>query len=327
MIRTVHATILSFTTLVHVVGCSRPDSVQRLSDTREILSTVAERRIEAYQQSLLEFHDIELAVDMPDSSPADLSRYAHDLMEVGKVGASTSGRRGLLLVVDVKAARVRFEVGPDLEHVFPDAFVSRIENNQMAPFFREGRVGDGVEATVELLVARVNELTALGEYAADSKVASGGFSAGAGATARTPIGSTEDRAQGTTKGPDYPPARSPANALDTYVTILSTRDARPDLKIYSPETRMLLADRLITPAQQDNEYRLLRLQRARARIIESGPVAVALFDAEVMPPYFFRRGVDGWMVDLATPSQSIRFDQDNRWFFVNLPAEYSFAFD
>ena len=152
-----HIHFLVCSTLLLLAGCSRPVSVERLNDSREVLSPAAESRIEAYQQSLLKVHDIELAVDLPAASPADLPRYSHDLMTVGRLGASTSGRRGLLLVIDVEAARVRLEVGPDLEHVFPDALVSRVENNQMAPFFREGRIGDGVEATVELLLAHAKE--------------------------------------------------------------------------------------------------------------------------------------------------------------------------
>ena len=115
--------------------------------------------------------------------------------------------------------------------------------------------------------------------------------------------------------------------LDAYSEILSSRDTRPNLTIYTPETQRLLAERLVTPAQQDSEYRSLSSQRSRAHFVESDSAAVALFDAAFMPPYFFRRGVDGWMLDLATPSQTIRFDYDNRWFFVELPAAYSFAFE
>ncbi|MEZ4484814.1 MAG: hypothetical protein R2864_09500 [Syntrophotaleaceae bacterium] len=41
--------------------------------------------------------------------------------------------------------------------MYPDGFVGYVEERQMTPFFQAGRVGAGIEATVELLVARAFE--------------------------------------------------------------------------------------------------------------------------------------------------------------------------
>ena len=57
----------------------------------------------------------------------------------------------------VEDRQVRMEIGYGLEGVFPDAFVGHVERNQMVPFFQANRVGPGIEATVELLVAKALE--------------------------------------------------------------------------------------------------------------------------------------------------------------------------
>ncbi len=310
------------------VGCARPDAHSLLNDDRDILSADAEIRVGAFQRALLSDLDIELGIDIPAASPDDLERYAHDLMERRGVGAATAGARGVLLVVDVDASMVRMEVGPDLEHVFPDAFVSRIEHDQMAPFFVHGRVGDGVEATVELLTERAQDAIADNLYDPDREEQRNDFSAGAGAQARAPIDDADRRPSAVSSDFLVPPQPSPAAALAVYLEILRRHDPNPNFGVYTPETRAFMANRLITPAQQEGEYRQLMAVYGHARYVDSDTLAVALFDNRPdIPPYFFRRGSEGWMMDLAYMSQKIRFDLQNRWFFVESKAPYAFAFD
>ena len=310
-----------------LISCTDVEPVDRLRDARDILSIDAESRLQAFQYSLLAEYDIELAVDVPEGSPVDLPRYSHDLMERHAVGSATSAARGLLLVIDVEGERVRFEVGSDLEHVYPDAFVSRIENDQMRPFFREGRVGDGVEATIELLVARVGDVLAQGADQPGAGIERGDFSAGAGATATAPIGAEDGGPVAVAEGAEYGPAASPEDALSTYLEILATRNTRPDLGLYTVATRQLLSNRPITRAQQDNEHRVLASKLFGVHYVVSDSFAVALFDAADVPPYFLRRGSGGWMLDLAALAESIRFDHNNRWFFIKSAGPYGFAFE
>jgi hypothetical protein len=44
--------------------------------------------------------------------------------------------------------------------VFTEAFVAYLEQRQMAPFFRENRVADGILAATELIVARAEDAAA-----------------------------------------------------------------------------------------------------------------------------------------------------------------------
>ncbi len=313
--------------LIVVAGCSRPLAGDRLNDEAAVLLPAAEERIAAFQLSLLSEYDVELAVDIPKDPPPDLEAYAHRLMQKKRVGSLTGAARGVLLLIDVNGEVVRLEVGTDLEHVLPDAFVSRIERNQMAPFFREGRVGDGIEATVELIVAQVAEAVAGSEYVVEDEKEVSDFSTGGGARARTPIGLPQDRPTPPASGREFPAGSSPADVMASYVEILALRDGFPYFRVYTPATRAFLASRLVTPAQQDNEHRRLMAVLDRFGYVVKDSLAVARVEGERnVPPYFFRRGRTGWMLDLVAQSNSIRFDHQNRWFVAESPGEYAFAF-
>ena len=69
----------------------------------------------------------------------------------------------MLFLVDPQGKSVRLETGYDLEGIFTDAFTGYVEREQMLPFFVAGRIAPGIEATVELLVARALQDNALRE--------------------------------------------------------------------------------------------------------------------------------------------------------------------
>lgn len=69
------------------------------------------------------------------------------------------GRKGLdngvILLVFAQDRKVRFEVGYGLEPVVPDAVAGQIIRSVIAPRFREGRYGDGLERAAQAIFARV----------------------------------------------------------------------------------------------------------------------------------------------------------------------------
>ncbi len=322
--------------LATFVGCQNPQELERIVDHRGLLFDSAAERVGAFQATLLEEYDIDLAVDIPETSPGDLARYSHDMAEELEVGRLTSGARGVLLVIDAEAGMVRMEVGPGLEHAFPDIFVGRIERDQMAPFFARKRVSDGVEATVELLVARVREVIRDdGVVGADGKSGAAGavdgalrndLAAGAGAQQTAPIGD-DGQMPPVLPTPDVPAQASPAEALAAYLEVLSRDDPSPNHSVYSSNTRQFLSDRVVTRAQLRNEHRLLSGAISSARFVQVDTLAVALFDGRSdVPPYFLVRSAEGWMLDLATSSRAIRFDLKNNWFYTGDAGHYGFAF-
>lgn len=143
-------------------GCPQTNE-SPIDDRAGLMARTERQRVVDFQRSLLQDQDIELKVMVLGKAAADLDQKALELFEDYGVGRQTRGARGLLLVIDPLGQQLRLEVGYDLEGLYPDGFVGYVENQQMAPFFQAGRVGAGIEATVELLIGR-----AAGGYAANA---------------------------------------------------------------------------------------------------------------------------------------------------------------
>lgn len=313
---------------VLLAGC--PRSADRPIDDRgRLLSSSERQRVGDFQRSLLQDQDIELKVVVLERAAADLDRMARELFESYRVGGRTRAARGLLLAIDPAGRQVRLEVGYDLEGVYPDGFVGYIEERQMTPFFQAGRVGAGIEATVELLIARAFEG---GE--ADGPVGEGEapqlphLSGGGGARVAVELGSgAPDKGRVSDSSP-YAATDSPAEVLRRYLMVLESHIKDPDLGLYTPQTREFFRNWLVTDAQQDNELRELRRVIGQGRVVVSGELAVLRFpiDRRRNSPYLLRRGEAGWMLDFAAMSRLTGFNHRNQWFFRNTDHEFMFAF-
>ncbi len=125
------------------------------------------------------------------------------------------------------------------------------------------------------------------------------------------------------------PQPTPEGALGAYIRLLELKVKDPSLTLFTPETRRLLAGMTMRDDQQDNELRSLRPATESMSVRSRGSLAVIRFAAEhrKVSPYFFRRGADGWMLDLATPRRVLVFNQANEWPFRSRDHEYAFAFD
>lgn len=96
----------------------------------------------------------EIAVVTVDSiSPYDETGYARLLFDKWKPGKKGKDN-GILILLAIKERRWRIETGYGVEGVLPDALCSEIGRNIMAPYFKQGRYGDGLYDGV-LAVAKV----------------------------------------------------------------------------------------------------------------------------------------------------------------------------
>ena len=296
-----------------------------IRDEAHLLKPAEELRLTRYHGDLLDLSDIDFRI-VTNAETYDIDAFAVETFaELGVGGRSASGR-GLLLVIDPAAQRVRLEVARELEGTYPDAYVAYIERDQMAPFFAADRVADGILATTELLVARAADpdvgLTEPSGLRAATSV-------GAGAVAAAPIGAGYERPAAVS--PVHAPAgTTPESTVAAYLAAMAVRDARPDLDLYTPATRRFLATHIVTPAQMDNVVRSYATcgtthvlsQRARAAVTyPQGGAACA--------PWLIEQSDDGlWRLDLATMSRALRFDTANRWYLADpdAAAQYGFAF-
>jgi len=296
-------------------------------DDRAALLESAERAsIADHHAALLDSHDIDYRV-LTVATGTDLERTAHDYFAEATVGARSDGGRGLLLVIDTAAERVRLEVSTSLEGVYTDAFVAYVQNRQMAPFFAAGRVADGVLATTELIVGRAQEADAGAAFS--PPMAPRSMGAGAGASAA--IGTSSDPSAELKRQTQsvHVAGLDPLQVVESYLERMANRDARPDLPLYSRDTVAMLRNWVVTAAQMDNvarTYRRCTVDAVRIR----GDAAVVRYrvDERQCAPYFLRREDGAWKLDLATMSSAIRFNHENQWRFRSQPAaEVAFAFE
>jgi uncharacterized protein len=230
-----------------------PAPVPSVIDGAALLSEGERSSIAHYHDRLLADHDIDYRV-VTARTGGDVDRAGHQAFAELGVGERSGNGRGLLLFIDPAADRVRLEVAAGLEGVFTDAFVAYLEQRQMVPFFRTGRVADGILATTELIVARAQQAAA-GQAFDPATVASYSLGGGASTAARIGVGPERSRAQ---DHGQVAARATPEATVSAYLAAMAGRNGRPDLAIYSRESRRVLGAWTMTPAQMDSVVRTYR---------------------------------------------------------------------
>lgn len=287
-------------------------------------------RLRGLQKRLLEELDIELQIVVLEVRAADLDREAVKQFEKRRIGARTKGARGVLLLVDPNGREVRMEIGYDLEGIFTDALVGYVEQNQMAPFFAAGRVGAGIEATVELLVGKAMGTMEEDDFLPrDNAGHLQNLSGGGGARSQIGIGDGIPAKPKLDNPSAFAAQPSPELALQAYLRVLRGAVKDPELGLYTLETRDFFRTWLVTDAQQHNELRNLESHLGQGQVLQRDGLAVMRFPVSVrsMPPYFLRKGDEGWMLDFAAMNALIAFNHRNQWHFCTLEHPFRFAFE
>lgn len=296
-----------------------------VEDEAELMRPAERAYLAEYHDYLLADHDIDYRV-VTAVDVGDINIHAVRRFEELAAGARSSTGRGLLLLVDPAQDLVRLEVGYALEGVFPDGFVAYVEQRQMVPFFRAGRVADGILAASELIVARAQQAEANAGF--DGAAWSAG-SGGAGATAPAKLGAG-GAAKFADGAADIPPGRTPGETLGAYLSAMAARNANPGLTLYTPATRDMLAGWVMTPAQMTTLVKTYRRCTAEtARFGPRGRLAVIRYPVRerACAPWFFRKIAGAWALDLTMMQKSIRFGRTNAWHFdQDAEHPYGFAF-
>jgi hypothetical protein len=301
-----------------------------VEDRADLLDSAAQERIVQMCASLLDEIDIHILTVILEGAAADINAEAVSIFDQARLGDKTGGARGLLLLIDANGAQVRLEVGYDLEGIFTDAIVGYIERSQMVPFFQTGRIGSGIEATVELLVAQ-----AMGDsefVASISKQISTQtdqhLSGGAGARTDVHIGSGRPGEPSTDLADALKAQATPLQTLDQYMLALALHVKEPDLRIYTPETRKFFRNWLVTDGQQDNALKILAQNIKHTKVVIEGGLAVIYFPNNLRQanPYFLQQGDEGWMIDFAGMNKIVGFNHKNQWYFRSTDHLYMFAF-
>ncbi|MCK9173105.1 MAG: YgcG family protein [Desulfuromonas sp.] len=301
-------------------------------DEAEVLSPSARQRLCQQARLLLQQQRIALQVWILPQAVDDLDRLAADQLSRLRLGEQTGGARGLLLVFDPQRQQVRLEVGYDLEALLTDLFIGRIEREQMAPFYAAGRLAEGIEATVELVVGAV---LAQEDASPDRPVVHNGTALSGGGGARLALEGAAARPEETPVVADlarYQPQPTPLESLALYLEVLRARIKAPQLPLYSPSSRDFFASWLVTDAQQANAQALLEAHWAEAEVrtgtVQHEQLAVIRFPVtrRGCAPYLLRRVAAGWQLDFAAMHQLLGFNHNNQWFMRRQDHAFMFAF-
>jgi uncharacterized protein len=310
-----------------LVACGGPDQKASPVDDRAGLLTPAdEANLADWHAALLVQYDIDYRV-LTVAHTDDVSRLAAHTFETSKVGGMSRTGRGLLLVIDVGAKRVRLEVARQLEGVFVDSFVAFIEHEQMAPFFSASRVGDGIVAASELIAGRAEQ--ALAVAVLDDR-AMAATSAGGGAEADAMLDGGYERPTAR-MATDTGAAEAPGDTVAAYLAAMAAHNAEAALDLYTPVTREMLAGHVVTRAQMDNVVRTYR-GCPQPELLLQEEVAVLRYppQAPTCAPWLLERGPGRrWRLDLAAMQRAFRFDTRNHWRLADPDAldRYGFAFE
>ena len=91
---------------------------------------------------------------VPTTAPEDIAAYAWRVADTWKIGRRDVGD-GLLVVIAKNDRRMRIEVARALEGAIPDLAARQIIDRAMVPAFRAGDFAGGIDAALDLLIARI----------------------------------------------------------------------------------------------------------------------------------------------------------------------------
>jgi uncharacterized protein len=291
-----------------------------------VLTAEEESQLAKWHAALLAQYDIDFRVRTVASAD-DLSQLTADAFEELRVGSRSNTGRGLLLVIDAGGERVRLEVARQLEHVFVDSFVAYLEREQMAPFFASSRLSEGIVAVTELIAGRAERGIAKAEFDERRTPAS---SAGGGAEAAVTFSGGPERPL-TERATDTTAASEPAETISAYLSAMAAHNASAALDLYTPGSRVMLENQVVTRAQMDNVVRVYADCPLPEQVID-GAVAVVRYppQARTCAPWLLQMDEKGhWRLDLVGMQRAFRFDTRNQWRIADRSAlgPYDFAFE
>lgn len=120
-----------------------------VSDPDHLLRDTTVARINSLLRGLENQTTVQIAVVMlPSIGDGDHVDFAQKLFEQWKIGHESKDN-GLLILFIQDQKKIRFHTGFGLEGTLPDITCKQIERQKMVPFFKEGKVDDGMLAGIK----------------------------------------------------------------------------------------------------------------------------------------------------------------------------------
>ncbi len=133
----------------------RPSQSRYCFDFSGVVPKDVVRDIDGYGRSLREEFDIDFVVIVTPSIPGeDISTFAADIFSKWEIGKETKGRKGILILIAQEDQKVKIEVGYDLESIYSDLYVARVEREILEEFLAQADWKRGFLATIENFIER-----------------------------------------------------------------------------------------------------------------------------------------------------------------------------
>ena len=314
------------------VAVPTAEPVRRLMDAPGFVDPYNAERMENHLAGMYDETGVDIRFIFEREIADDLESFALRRARQLGLGRDTD-RRGLLFVYDVRGQRMRIEVGPGLEGIFPDGFVGYLMREQTAAFFAAGDRMAGIKSTLFVVNHRLRE-AALGQNFNPRAIAyitdSVRLAAGAGVSARAPLGT--DRTASTRFATTDVRARfgaqpTVAQTLARYHEALRDGYHQPDLPLYAPGTESIL--RRFPIAKPFAGFILVAEYGHKYTIVERGDLAILFFTTTpLVSAHLFRRSAAGWQLDLEAEVRNTRelISGGYTWMWLPSGDAYSLTF-
>lgn len=126
-----------------------------VTDTANVLPQDVRVRLEALGEELRAKTGAEIAVlTVRTTAPLDDFSYAMKVADVWHPGRKREDT-GLLVLLAVDDHKLRVLTGYGLEGILPDGLVGQIQDEEMVPALKAGRIGEAIERGVRAFAARI----------------------------------------------------------------------------------------------------------------------------------------------------------------------------
>ena len=312
-------------------GCSDSKPPETVIDRSGILNKKEIQRLQDYNAALLRDHDIDFRLIMEKGGlhGTQFNLRANRLMEEVVEETQTIQGRIILLYIDSKSDLVRLEISGDLEWIYTDAFSGYIQQQHMVYFFREQRIQDGVLAASELIYERARDAGLGKDFVEPQDVLAGG--GGATAQARISGNSIIPERESLIETKEIQAGMSPMETIMIYKLSMAAGNTDPQKDIYTKETRAMMENWTVTPAQLRNGVKgIERCSKFQSQILfdQSNNLAVIRYPVKERQcnPWFLEKGEGRWRLDLKTMQKTIISNQKNQYHFKEFGHPYMFGF-
>jgi len=133
----------------------RPEPDKYCFDFVGVLPQELIREINTQGNGLKRAYDIDFVVAIvPSLGKKDIVEYTADLFSMWKIGKSTQGSKGILILIAMKEQQIKIEVGYDLEEIYTDSYVGQVEREMLKEFLEQADWERGFLATIENFAGR-----------------------------------------------------------------------------------------------------------------------------------------------------------------------------